>query len=437
MMDSSARWHRSDCSNPTVISVDGVPRCLSCHANSAASVARLVAQNAGKAGKIVLPVEVPLGKSNFWWPPCVPYKGAQGETRRNRGASDRRAESANLSGTSSALSSASTIYPSSLDSDHFRIICLSESDHVSSPIHINLEEYNLDDCPEYETVSYLWGGEEGDSTLCQPVYVGIFWDIVLVTENCSAVLHYLRPPRGCRFIWLDAICINQADETEKPAQISKMSNIYSNCQRVVAYFGSDVVSQPAERAFRQRVDFQQSAFFSGKDPDLEDSGADFLMSCAKIARLSQDQLLQRRYLTRVWIVQELLLSKKALIPLGDSDIICDGKDTIHLLLRSEKERLRISDVDGKSLFHLLKATSHCHASDSRDRVYGLLGLFEPRASSLKLVPNYSLSWRDCWVGTCAYMLLVEGNISMLADAVGNNDLQLPSWVPEFPNANSR
>lgn len=435
-MNSSPRWHRSDCTNPQVIADDGVPSCLSCHANSATSVARLVAQNAGKAGQIDLPVVTPLGECDFWWPPCVPYKGARGETRRAPGASDDRVGSTNVSGTGSALSSASHIYPSSLDSEHFRIICLTARNDVSSPIHANLEEYSFDDCPEYETVSYLWGGEDGDSTLCKPVYVGEFWDIVLVTKNCSAVLHHLRPPRGCRFMWMDAICINQADETEKRAQISKMCDIYSNCQRVVAYFGSDLVTQPMGRAFRQRVDFQRSAFFRGKDSDLDENTAEFLISCAEAAGLSGGQLLRRRYLTRVWIVQELLLSNKAVIPLGDSDITCDGEDTIHLLLGAEKVRLRISDVDGKSLFRLLKATSHCHASDPRDRVYGLLGLFEPQNSSLKLAADYSLSWRDCWVGTCAYMLLVEGNMSMLADAVGKNDLKLPSWVPEFPNAHS-
>ncbi|KAG8161239.1 hypothetical protein KVR01_009503 [Diaporthe batatas] len=322
-MDSSARWHRSDCRNPTVIADDGVPRCLSCHESSATAVAQLVAQTYGKAGQIDLPVEAPLGESNFWWPPCVPYKDPQGEISQAPRASDDGAGSSNLFRTGSALSSASTIYPLSLDSGHFRIICLTASNHTSSPIHINLEQYSLDDCPEYETISYLWGGEEGDSTLCEPVYVGIFWDIVLVTKNCSAVLHYLRPPRGCRFIWLDAICINQADETEKPAQISNMSEIYRNCQRVVAYFGSDLISEPPKRAFRQRVDFQQSAFSSGKLSDRKDHCERFLKGCAKKSGLSQEQLLQRRYLTRVWIVQELLLSKKALFPLGDSDVICD------------------------------------------------------------------------------------------------------------------
>lgn len=434
-MDSSARWHKSDCSEPTVIADDGVPRCLNCDASSATLVARLVAQNYGITGDIHLPAAAPLGESNFWWPPCVPYKGTQIDVRRGSWVSDNGVGSVSLFGTGSGSSSVSIIYPSSLDADHFRLIYL-ESDDSYSPIHISLEEHSFDDCPEYETVSYLWGGEGGDSTLCKPVYVGIFWDVILATKNCWALLHYLRPRKGCRSIWMDAICINQADNIEKPAQISRMCEIYTNCERVVAYFGEDLVSLDPTRTFRRRVDFQRSAFLSGANSGDVELSADFLMTCAKTAGLLPDQLYQRRYLTRIWIVQELLLSKRVVLPLGDSDVLCHGRETIQLLLRTDRERMRVSGVDGKSLSRLLKATAHCQATDPRDKIFGLLGLFEPRDTSRELVPDYSLSWRDCWVGTAAYMILVEGNLVLLAHAVGNNPSNLPTWVPDIQEIES-
>lgn len=434
-MDSRVRWHKSDCKKPNITVEEGVPCCRGCSATSSALVSLLVAQNHARGGNIHLPKEAPLGEANLWWPPCVPYCSPQVDANTDTGPETDGKKTTMLSTEHKKTPSISPIYPSSLDSSHFRLIYLTESDDVSLPIHMQLEEFPLNDHPEYETVSYVWGGEDGDSTLCKPVFVGRFWDVILATGNCSALLHYLRPRKGCRAIWLDAICINQADDDEKPAQISRMCDIYTNCERVVAFFGQDLVSRPTERTFRPRIDFQQPianhpASLGSNEP------TDFLIACAKCSGMSRDQLFKRRYLTRIWIVQELLLPKKTIFPLGDSDILCDQDEARRLVIRTDQEQLD-SATANRSLSNLLRATSQCQASDPRDRVYGLLGLFEPPDASLELVPDYSLSWRDCWVGAAAYVLLVEKNLVLLAHAVGNNHpLHLPSWVPDIQNTGS-
>lgn len=431
------RWHGSGCSKPGVIVEDGVPRCHSCGATSSALVAQLVAENQIKGGGIHLPAGAPLGKAKLWWPPCVPYRKPQEAITSNSTPSGDKEGPIDPSNKDSEPSSVSHIYPRSLDSDHFRLIYLSDSDDVSSPIHIELEEYPLNDHPEYETVSYVWGGEIGDSTPCRPVYVGRFWDVILATRNCSALLHNLRRPRVRRVIWVDAICINQTNNTEKPAQISRMGDIYANCERVVAYLGEDLVSRPLGKSFRPRIDFGKLELTDGTNPGHKGRSAQFLATCAASAGMSQDQLFQRRYLTRIWIVQELMLSKRAILPLGDLDILCDQKEATQLILRDNREQLKGSAVAGHSLLHLLRATSHCHASDPRDKIYGLLGLFKPQRISQKLVADYSLSWRDCCLGSAAYVLLVEGNIMLLAHALGcNGPMNLPSWVPNIENATS-
>lgn len=45
-------------------------------------------------------------------------------------------------------------------------------------------------------------------------------------------------PRLYHFIWIDAVCINQADPIEKAAQISLMGDIYSNASLVIAWLGN-------------------------------------------------------------------------------------------------------------------------------------------------------------------------------------------------------
>lgn len=84
----------------------------------------------------------------------------------------------------------------SLASDEFRLTCLSAVSDHSYPVHLSLETFRHDDCPEYEAVSYTWGGENGDSNLSRPVYIGAFWDVLLQTEHCWEMLRFVRPWRG-------------------------------------------------------------------------------------------------------------------------------------------------------------------------------------------------------------------------------------------------
>jgi hypothetical protein len=82
------------------------------------------------------------------------------------------------------------------------------------PVYITLETYRLDNCPEYETVSYAWGGEDGDSTSCPPVYICSYWNVLFQTRNCSSLLRYLQPYRR--------ICINQRNTAERDTEIAMM-----------------------------------------------------------------------------------------------------------------------------------------------------------------------------------------------------------------------
>lgn len=456
-MESQTRWHTSGCSKPNIHVDNGVLRCLGCDSTSSDLLKQLVTQNQGTQGIIHLPAEVPLGEADLWWPECVRWRSSRPPVGNQTNTDPRRKNKKAVITSSDAHAESSynsTIYSSPLDANHFRLIYLPGSEDVSSPIHILLEEYAFDDRPDYETVSYAWGGEDGDSTPCEPVYVGPFWDIILATKNCSALLRHLRPRRARdnRLIWLDAICINQGNNIEKSAQISRMRDIYTHCERVVAYFGEDLVQQVPGRLFRARHIFprpitpafselsESASEISESTDEISESAAERsepnVRICAEIAGISEEEFLNRRYLSRIWIVQELILSRRVILPLGRLDIHCEGAAAARLVLRAEEQRL--SGEFTISLSHLLKATSHCEASDPRDRVYGLLGLYEPLdALCVPLESDYSLSWRDCWVGIGAYLVLIERRLLLLAHSVGSNhnlNLDLPSWVPNLEDA---
>lgn len=174
------------------------------------------------------------------------------------------------------------------------------------PIHITLEVFRRDDCPEYETVSYTWGGEEDDSTPCPP---GPYWDVLLQTGNCWHMLRYLRPRRGIRLVWIDAICINQSDPAERALQVSKMRSVYQQCSRVVIYLGADLVAPPTSdteaRMHPPRHGLHEFDRVMG--PSLGGN---------QEKAMTLPDLLTRWYFTRVWVIQEVLLSRAAIVPIA-------------------------------------------------------------------------------------------------------------------------
>lgn len=400
-------------------------------------IARLVDEANANLGRIHLPTEKPLGEADLWWPPCVSWHKPHVD-----GNSEPSGDNAPVMLLPPGPGPVSNIYPSSLASSHFRLLHLTASAHVSTPIHIELEDYSFDDFPEYETVSYTWGGEDDDSTPCKAIFVGPFWDVMLATKNCLALLQYLRPRKGGRVVWLDAVCINQTDNVEKSAQISKMGGIYSACERVVVFLGEDLIEKPSEVLFRKRVKYSE--------PKNDGTGVCGRMSAEEISDLTtmvsesggltQAQLLQRRYLSRIWVVQELVLSQKAVLPVGCVDVYFDQHTSMYLVLRASDD-MGVNAMQARSdLASLLKATLHCHSSDPRDRIFGVLGLFQPENSSVALSSDYSISWRDCWLGIGAYLVLVEHHYLLLLHFVGSKyddsmrTMQMPSWIPDIGKA---
>jgi hypothetical protein len=121
-------------------------------------------------------------------------------------------------------------------------------------IESKLETVNLDENPHYQALSYVWGVTSPPSEiLCNN-------RILHVTPNLGAALQQLRQlerearrsrlrdyftrnkhkakafAKGRR-IWIDAICINQADLKERSHQVSFMKDIYQGAHAVIVWLG--------------------------------------------------------------------------------------------------------------------------------------------------------------------------------------------------------
>lgn len=122
-------------------------------------------------------------------------------------------------------------------SDLLASLTLDETSHAKAPIRCQLLEYDLRNffatSHPYEALSYVWGSEEKPSE----ILIGDDGRRLAVTQNLYTALARLRNPTCPRTLWIDAICINQADDVEKAQQIGLMMEVYAKAARVLVWLG--------------------------------------------------------------------------------------------------------------------------------------------------------------------------------------------------------
>lgn len=90
---------------------------------------------------------------------------------------------------------------------------------------------NLDEHPSFSALSYVCGNDAHSASItCEGFDVKI-------TQNCHSALQHLRRKLGQFSIWIDSVCIHQADESEKAQQIQLMGQIYSRAKTVYVWLG--------------------------------------------------------------------------------------------------------------------------------------------------------------------------------------------------------
>jgi hypothetical protein len=94
----------------------------------------------------------------------------------------------------------------------------------------DLEETKL----KYEALSYTWGS----SANLETVYIDESATLQ-IGQNLACALKHLRYFDKPRRMWIDAVCINQADLEERSAQVVRMKNIYQHSDRVVVWLGAE------------------------------------------------------------------------------------------------------------------------------------------------------------------------------------------------------
>jgi hypothetical protein len=107
--------------------------------------------------------------------------------------------------------------------------CLKQT-HEAVPLYCDLLVHSLDTKPNYIALSYRWGEVQAD-----PVHVnGVPFS---VRKNLRDALEHLQDNQTDVVLWTDAICINQEDVVEKGSQVAMMGTIYAKATSTLVWLG--------------------------------------------------------------------------------------------------------------------------------------------------------------------------------------------------------
>ena len=336
--------------------------------------------------------------------------------------------------------------------DHFRCFELLPGDW-NAPLSGRMVYHSLYDEPEYEAISYMWGGAD-PTTLVDCGYGSL-----AITTNVATMFRRLRLHDEPRKLWIDTICINQKNPEEKTIQVQRMANIYSKCSRLIIWLGEEDRSTEYAMKMLECLDevVDQAWNASGANwPSLEKLQEFGLPARLDRRWLCLQTLLHNKWFTRTWILQEVSLATNPWIQRGS--YVFDWKKIVRIVLCLC--RVYINHFYGlnfrhvymvsyfcssrswwhdPSLISLLHSTLTCSSTLKVDRVFALIGLSAERRDLQHLIKykaagNADLEHVKMVYTKVAIHFLLKGNLTVLnlASDPSLRDLTtLPSWVPDW------
>jgi hypothetical protein len=97
-----------------------------------------------------------------------------------------------------------------------------------SKLRASLEVFTLSNVPQYEAISYRWDSRSSRRSL------SINGFALQVSERVWDILDNLSSATRTRYVWIDSVCVNQADLDERSKQVALMGDIYKGASRVLA-----------------------------------------------------------------------------------------------------------------------------------------------------------------------------------------------------------
>lgn len=272
-----------------------------------------------------------------------------------------------------------------------RLLRFVDSDADTAPIRCHLDTRNLDNRPSFAALSYTWGDAQPSREII------LNGEVFSLRPNLYSALLVLRENElkrgwyGNPLYWIDAICINQQDDSERSHQVNMMGNIYSAASLVLVWLGP--AGQALERVLKE-VAAHRKLPIGSRLPSVKE-----LKPYIRGSGIAASE-----YWERMWVIQEFTLAKDLCLLQGHSQLswkelkwILDEVGFVGATNRLVDGRIRWKQksaftTSGTTLDALICMFESSKCSDVRDRVYALLSLVGTRSDDAKpLYPDYTIS----------------------------------------------
>lgn len=205
-----------------------------------------------------------------------------------------------------------------------------------------------------------------------------------IHHNLHLSLLHLRSKKTPLPLWVDAVCINQADADERNAQVALMSFIYPRAQAVVAWLG---VGEGKPAGKTEDLFKEMAAASVGSAPGfLQTLAEGGIIKHRPINTTIANASGKSSYWTRLWILQEACLASQLVFLCGSRfwtfEQLSDWQSKESEDLRHEHSAAMIRMLDARRARHtdamklenLAEQFRGLACSELKDRIYGLVGL---------------------------------------------------------------
>lgn len=366
---------------------------------------------------------------------------------------------------------------------HEREIRLLKASKVSAsiqqPLAFSLIHAIIENVPPYEPISYVWGPDARSHTLALSDGT-----VLHITENLDHAIADVVRHCSTGYLWIDQICINQADTTERNHQVKIMGQIYQAGFRVLAWLGrTDLPACPAldfvcsatnealERNSSKEILLQHLQTLFLGDIALKNGQLTMYRDDRKLALWQLYKYLGSPWFSRAWVFQEIVLPRQSGVIMGSSMVSLSGLCWIcNAMLQIEEDEILPVGIDdatisakGFEIVPIMQQTwqsLHCpqdsqsspypsfykllssitpkmKTSLPQDRIYAFLGLNQDPNTEIE--PDYRNSGHETSV--CAAKAIIQGSrrldVFEYLCRLGDGDRErpfvrrLPTWAPDF------
>ena len=316
---------------------------------------------------------------------------------------------------------------------------------------------------DFAALSYVWGDEADTREIVVNGYA------LSVTANLEAALREFR--KGWEFsghlkLWADALCINQKDLVERSHHVGMMRDLYESAWSVIGWLGKeDHHSTSAMQLLSDLAAFKDAGCVDEIKAHLVTNP----LSCGVSHWPALEQLMNRRYWTRLWIFQEIViggmatwlrcghatldwqtfctaitvlqehlwLEKNTCLQLAVSVVGVSAEQvwrttSLHLVYQdlSQLTRQLYEKRNEFSFERLLDLANSGDCTNSRDKVYALVGLMSPKIAH-RLSPDYTVPEWKVYAEAARVFIQVNHSLDPLREGNPWGPARGPSWAADW------